>query len=188
MRDDVVGAVIAGGSGARIGGPKGDLRIGGDSFLDLVVGMLRGSFAEVIVCGGDHAPAGTELVADPARGLGPLAGVASALNHANGRPVFVIAVDMPLVSRSTIDLMCNARLGLEQARIARVDRRAQPLSGIYSGQLIGLARMRLRSDDLSMMGFVRSVPHLTLVDITDGSLRNINTPEDLHELNAALTE
>ena len=33
-----------------------------------------------------------------------------------------------------------------------------------------------------MMAFLRQVPHLTLVDIDDGSLRNINTPEEYADL------
>jgi hypothetical protein len=37
-----------------------------------------------------------------------------------------------------------------------------------------------------MMGFVRSVPHLTLIDIDDGSLVNINTPEQYERLIADL--
>lgn len=182
MRDDVIGAVLAGGAGSRIGSPKASLRIGDETFLQRIVGTLRAVFDEVIVCGGAGAPDGVDLVPDSDSGLGPLAGLVSALDHAGGRSAFLIAVDMPLVSRVTIDQVCNARLFPSQARVARVWGRVQPLCGMYAGDLVDLARERLGSDDRSMMGFVRSVPHLTLVDVTDGSLFNVNTPEDLARL------
>jgi hypothetical protein len=37
------------------------------------------------------------------------------------------------------------------------------------------------------MGFVTAIPHLELVDVTDGSLRNVNTPEDYDHLLADLS-
>ena len=49
---------------------------------------------------------------------------------------------------------------------------------MYSSDLLPIAIGRLESGKRSMMAFLEEVPHLTLIDITDGSLRNVNTPEE----------
>ena len=186
MDDDVLGAVLAGGASERMGRSKGALRIEGVTFLERAVATLGRVCSEVVVCGGDDVASGTLVLPDAANGAGPLSGIASALDHARGRPVFVLAVDLPLVTAETIRRVMGPRPSRGQARIARVDGRVQPVCGVYAGDLVPIARERLESGDRSLMAFVRGLPHLTLVDITDGSLRNINTPEDYEALRSGL--
>jgi molybdopterin-guanine dinucleotide biosynthesis protein A len=182
MGDDVLGAVLAGGASDRMGCPKGTLRIEGVTFLERAVATLDLVCGEVVVCGGEVAPPGRPILPDVAAGAGPLSGVASALDHARGRPVLILAVDLPLVTAETVMRVMGPGPMSGQARMARVDGRIQPVCGVYAGDLASVARERLVSGDRSLMAFVRRVPHLTLVDITDGSLRNVNTPDDYTEL------
>ena len=159
-------------------GAKSDLEIGGTTFLEHIVDVLLDAFDTVYVCGGDTAVSGATLLHDPEQGAGPLGGIASALQDAGEGSVFVTAVDMPLLDLPVIRRLSEPPVGRGHARIARVDGRPQPLCGMYKGDLADIAMAHLRSRDRSVMGFVRDVPHLELVDITDGSLRNVNTPED----------
>jgi len=163
-----------------MGSSKADLPIGDVTYLERIVSVLLAMFDMVYVCGGDRTVLGSTLIHDPVRHGGPLGGMVSALRSSSGAAVFMTTVDMPLLQRSTISALCDPPVGRGHARIARVEGRPQPLCGMYSGDLADLADRHLRSTDRSVMGFVRDVPHLELVDITDGSLRNINTPRD-HE-------
>jgi len=182
MDDDVLGAVLAGGTSDRMGRPKAALGIDGVTFLERAVATLDGVCGEVVVCGGDEVAQGRPVLPDVTLGAGPLSGVASALDHADGRPVFILAVDFPLVTVETVRRVIGRGPMRGQARIARVDGRIQPVCGVYAGDLAPVVRERLESGDRSLMAFLRRVPHLTLVDITDGSLRNVNTPDDYAEL------
>ena len=188
MDTNAVAAVLAGGTNSRMGADKAALEIGGEMFLDRIVMILHERFDVVLVCGGERAPAGTVLVPDPEPGGGPLAGVAGACAAAEGRDVFVTAVDLPLLDLDVIDSIAAPLLSDTQARIARVSGRPQPLCGLYGGGLGPLVADVLGSADRSMMAFLRRVPHLTLVDVPEGPLRNINTPEDYASLSVLAWE
>ena len=169
-----------------MGADKADLMLDGETFLDHIVGTLCARFDSVIVCGGDRAPDGATLVADPALGHGPLAGIVGAFAAAGGRDVFVTAVDMPMLTRAVVDVLAHPLLSADQARIARVEGRPQPLCGLYGRALGPHAMARLDAADRSMMAFIRRVPHLTLVDVDAKALRNINTQNEYEALLADL--
>lgn len=165
-----------------MGADKADLMLDGETFLDRIVGTLSSRFDTVIVCGGERASDGATLVADPALGHGPLAGIVGGFAAAAGRDVFVTAVDMPMLTGEAIDVLAKPLLSADQARIARVDGRPQPLCGLYGRALGPHAMARLDAPDRSMMAFVRRVPHLTLVDVEQEVLRNINTQTEYEAL------
>jgi molybdenum cofactor guanylyltransferase len=177
-----IAAVLAGGSSTRFGSPKAELEIDGRTFLEHIVEMLLREVNTVYVCGGDRALPGSILIHDPLPNFGPLGGLVSALHRAGEGPVFVTAVDMPLLSVDTVERLMSPRPLRGQARIARVDDRPQPLCGAFSGDLAQTAEQQLRVGNRSMMSFLGAIPHLELVDITDGSLFNVNTPEDYQQL------
>jgi len=186
MQSQAVAAVLAGGKNRRMGADKADLMLDGETFLDRVVSTLSTRFDTVFVCGGERAPSGATLVADPALGHGPLAGIVGAFAAAAGRDVFVAAVDMPMLIGEVIDVLAQPLLSSDQARIARVDRRPQPLCGLYGKALGPHAMARLDAPDRSMMAFIRRAPHLTLVDVDELTLRNINTQSEYEALVADL--
>lgn len=186
MTKSMIGAVLAGGSSTRMGRPKASLRIGDETLLERAVGVLWSRFDEVVVCGGPDAPRGTVLVPDVVESAGPLAGIEAALEYAEGRDVLVLAVDLPLVTPAVIDRLA-APLLAGQVRVARGNGRIQPLLGAYSADLLGLVRAHRMSDDRSVMGLVRDVPHLTLIDVDADSLVNINSPADLRLVESART-
>ena len=172
-----VGVVLAGGASERMGSDKADLMLGDETFLERAVGKLARHFLTVLVAGGDNAPEPSVLVADSQPGLGPLAGIAAALEHA-GEDIFVMAVDTPLLSDEAIERLSGHQLLAGQVRVARVAGRIHPLTGCYPFDQLPAMLSRLATDDRSVFGFLQEVPHLTLIDIDDGSLADINTPTD----------
>jgi molybdopterin-guanine dinucleotide biosynthesis protein A len=77
----LLGAILAGGQSRRFGSDKAEALVEGKALLDHVTDALRPQCAELIVAG--RAWPGLVMVADlPATGLGPLGGLAGALDHA----------------------------------------------------------------------------------------------------------
>ena len=111
---DLVGAVLAGGAGTRLGGAKAGALLAGRPLLSYPLAALRAAVGEVAVV----AKAGTEL---PAVGYGvliwrepdeprhPLAGVVEALRRAHGRPVVVLACDLPFVTAELVRELARRR-------------------------------------------------------------------------------
>ena len=182
----MVGAVLNGGSSSRMGADKAMLELDGQTFLERAVENAASVADRVIVVGGPVAPDGSSLAPDLIDGAGPLGGLASALRHADGADVLCLAVDLPLVSEQTLRRIAEPGLLQGQARVARTADRLHPLCGAYSGDLVGLAWELLDSEDRSLMGFLRSVPHLTLVDVPDHELANVNTGTDLEAVLATI--
>ena len=113
---DVVGAVLAGGAGSRLGGSKAAALLAGRPLLSYPLAALRAAVGEVAVV----AKADTEL---PAVGYGvliwrepdeprhPLAGIVEALRRAEGRPVVVLACDLPFVTAELVRELVARRRG-----------------------------------------------------------------------------
>ena len=111
-----------------------------------------------------------------------MVGLASALRHAAGDDVLCLAVDLPMVGVATLRRIASPEPLPGQARIARTPGRLHPLCGAYAHDLADAAQDRLDTGDRSVMGFVRSVPHLTLIDVPPDEMANVNTRADLESL------
>lgn len=93
----ILGAVLAGGRSSRFGSDKALARLGGRTLLAHAVEALARQCDGVIVVGRAVAPAPAAAIEDwPRGGMGPLAGIAAALRHAEGAgytSVLTCAVD-----------------------------------------------------------------------------------------------
>ncbi len=106
MADQILGAIIAGGTARRFGSDKALAELGGRRLIDHAAEALRDHVDALVVCG--RALAGWTCLADrPRPGLGPLGGIAAALDHARLQgfaSVLTIGCDMP---RVPADLLTN---------------------------------------------------------------------------------
>jgi molybdopterin-guanine dinucleotide biosynthesis protein MobB len=192
------GVVLAGGAGRRYGGGKPDATVGG---LPLLVRALR-ALAPVVDAlgvvgeGASSVPAGVPVRADLRPGLGPLAGIETALTWAGEEEregVVVLASDLPLVGASVLGRL------LRPWR-ARPDRRSacvvagqgagrQPLCGAYGVDLLAPLRAHLDAGgDLAVQQWVGALPGLGEVAVgdlasgggvaPDALLLNVNRPDD----------
>ena len=102
-RGRCVGVLLAGGEARRFDGlPKGLAIVDDIRIADRILAALRGaSDSQVVVSNDARAvewfPA-LPVVADAVPGLGPLAGIETALRAADGASILVVAWDMPFVT------------------------------------------------------------------------------------------
>ena len=103
MTGELIGVILAGGQGSRMGGAdKALLRLGQETLLARAERRLGAQVAEVVVsANGDPARLGTgrAVLADPVGGfVGPLGGVLAGLGFAQARGaagIVTVAVDTP---------------------------------------------------------------------------------------------
>ena len=100
-----MGVILAGGAGTRFGAPKGLARVGGVRIVDRVANALRDAAGPLLLVANDPAAdswlPGVSRIADAMPGGGGLSGVHAALAH-TGRPVIVVAWDMPFVTAALV--------------------------------------------------------------------------------------
>lgn len=125
-------AVLAGGSGRRLGGAdKADLVVGGTRLLDRVLAAAPGACVRVVV--GPVRPTDVAVLwcrEDPAGG-GPVAALAAAVAHLVSPSVVVLAVDLPLVGQPVLERLLRAVQGHAAAIGVDETGRDQPLLAAY---------------------------------------------------------
>ncbi len=166
----LLGAILAGGQARRFGSDKAAALAGGIALIDHVAARLRPQVDRVVVSGRDWA--GLVRVDDrPAPGLGPLAGLAGALELAlkdGFDAVLTSGCDLP-----DLPLDLRVRLGEAPAVVA-----GQPLLGLWSTALASRLIHHLETEaDRSMATWISRIG-ARRVSLPD-PIANINRPEDL---------
>lgn len=169
----ILGAVLAGGQSRRFGSDKALAQFDGQSLLVRAVDQLSGWCEAVIVVGREDAPAPT--IPDwPHADMGPLAGLAAALRHAQDADfatVLSVPVDCPLLPASLPEL-----LGEAPAYLA-----AQPVIGHWPVGATGAAEAILRGVERHSMRALAERIGARAITL-DAALPNVNTPQDLGAL------
>jgi molybdopterin-guanine dinucleotide biosynthesis protein A len=135
-RGGAIGVVLAGGAGRRIGGDKAIVELDGRPLLLYPLNVLRAVLDDVAVV----AKASTLLPAldadvsvwlEAEEPRHPLVGIVHGLRCARGRPVVVVAGDMPFVTRSLVAALARERARGAVAVVPRAGGRLQPLCARY---------------------------------------------------------
>ncbi len=193
----IVGVILAGGRGSRLGGrDKAWLRHQGRPLLCHAWRCLSGQVAETVVSSGRHGWAyrrlGIPTVADleGPRGRGPLAAIAGALARWPQRWLAFMPVDVPA---APADFVSQLRAGLradDRAAAVVGDGRGQPLFALLSGTLAGAAAAAMATDHPpSVHRWLDSVS-ARWVDARarEGSFANINTEADWRRAQSATVD
>lgn len=181
----VVGAILAGGAGQRLGGvDKGLQLLAGQPLIAHVAKAIGGQVDELLIVANRNPDAYAcfaPVIADAQAGhAGPLAGLAAALKYANTHYLLSVPVDGP---RPPSDLRSRLQQALDQHTAARCavafdGTRRQPLFALYRPRLAEPANAALR-DDSPVWRWQESLDAIE-VDFADraGAFLNLNTAED----------
>ncbi len=107
---DAVGFVLAGGRSSRMGTDKALVQLGGQPLVVHALEILRAASLTASLAGGSVALAEfAPLIQDSQPGLGPLAGICTALASTSARLAVFLPIDLPLLPASLIShLLANA--------------------------------------------------------------------------------
>ena len=176
----VVGIIVAGGAGRRMGGvDKAALVVGGITLLDRVLSAARPVCDGLVVVGPVRPTgvAGVRFVTEPAPGGGPGAAVAAGLAAAPGAgAVLVLAADLPLLTAGHLRALLSALDATGAGAAAAADEGGpNPLLAAYAGPQLAVRAAALRSG--ARAGALLP-PDVVAVDLGRATL-NVNRPEDL---------
>ncbi|MFN7134655.1 MAG: molybdenum cofactor guanylyltransferase [Myxococcales bacterium] len=189
MFSDAAVAILAGGSGTRLGGVnKALLEVKGRPVLAWQLEVLRWSFREILIVAPDPKPyahLGLKVVPDAIPGRGAPGGLHAALSAARADWVFCLGCDMPWISERAIELLGSLRRDVD-AVVPERGGRLEPLFAFYSKRCVAPFEAKLRAGGPSFRALLEglevrrvSEPELAAVDPGLKSLQGINTPEDL---------
>lgn len=170
----LLGAVLAGGRSSRFGSDKAAAMLDGRTLAEHAATTLARYADAVVIVGPDGLP---DL---PRPGLGPLGGIAAALDHAAERGircVVTIGCDMPVLPACLMEaLLRRAPAFCDDA----------PVFGHWPAALGAHLLGHIETaPDRSVRGWARAIGAVPIA--APAPLANVNTREDLERLSPALT-
>src|SRR4051812_23055534 len=138
-----VGVVLAGGRGRRLGGDKAIVELEGRALVHYPIEALHSVCDDVVVVAKRDTilpslSGSADLWIEPDEPRHPLVGVAHALGLSGGRPVLVVAVDLPLVDAEVLRAIASTDPGPGETVVApRASGRLQPLCALYLPEALG---------------------------------------------------
>lgn len=179
------GLVLAGGESRRMGRDKATLRRAGQTQLAYAMQLLDGVTERAFVSarpGQDDAERNRyEQIVDRYDGLGPIAGILTAMETFPDVDWLVIACDLPNVDAATLSHLLANRLHDSPftAYISSHDGLPEPLCAIYAAPAAEIVRQFV-ADGVHCPRKVLIRSETRLLELPDArALDNVNTPEDL---------
>lgn len=193
--------MLAGGAARRFGGrPKGLAVVDELRIADRVLTALRGATDELLVVSNaleapDWFP-GRAVIRDEVAGMGPLAGIATALRGAAGASVIIVAWDMPFV---TTPLLRGMRALGEAGASAVVpvhgaSNTPEPLCAFYAADAGAVCAALLAAGERRAAALFEALP--SAMTIPERLLEahgdperlflSVDTPEQLEEIGGTL--
>ena len=186
-------AIVAGGKSSRFGSEKAFAPFLQALVIDYVIKACKESGANeicIIANKEQYKKLGLPVYSDIFKGLGPLAGIHSALAHSKAEQILVVACDMPLLSSLFLKWMLAQKEKLP-VTIPFFNNRFQPLHAIYHQSLLPVIEKRLRKKELSLKGLLDEVPYYPIPEeqispfCPEGlCFASANTKEELSKLEA----
>jgi len=184
--------VLAGGTSERMGRDKSLLPIRGQSMtaargvctvplIEHVCAQVRPYFGQILVAADDterFAFLGVDLVQDQAPGLGPLMGIASALEVSAYDLNFVVACDIPAIDMPFVRRMLWEAVGVD-AVVPKTERgHFEPLFAVYRRSALPAFHRSLAAGRRKVIAALEHcyVKHVALPESVE--LGNVNTLED----------
>lgn len=180
-------AIFAGGKSRRMGQHKAKLLLKGRPVLDYIYHELTKLSEDILIIGSNEkVPTHFQdhVTEDIQPGLGPLAGLETALSYAKGDVVIVSACDTPFVSATVCRLLLD-QLSDFDAIVPKYNGRIHPLSGIYHCRILPEIQAHIHNDKLKLTGLLESINVNYMSDFNDiehevlaRHFFNMNAPED----------
>lgn len=187
LREPVTAIVLAGGNSTRMGTDKSLISIEGRPMIQYVCDQLKGHFEEILVSANDRTKYGflnLKVVPDRETGMGPMMGLASALQAASHELALAVACDLPRLDLPLARRML-ARAPGHDAVVPRLSPASngrppllEPLFAVYRRPVADTMLDLLQSGERRLRRvFPRVRTHFFDVDEAT-SLLNLNTEED----------
>ena len=191
MTDSIEGFILGGGANSRMGRRKASLKLGGRSLVKIARSALSAIADDIRAVGerwSDDTGDGLEWIADVSAGeKSSLLGLTTALTYCKKPWAFVLACDMPFVTKALVERIASFYSSDKDVIVpVQPDGRLQPLCALYRRDVcLEKAAELLTAGNRSLHSLInylntKRVDFDEIADL-DGSdlfFTNINTPED----------
>lgn len=182
----IYGLLLAGGESRRMGRDKALLLRNGQSQLEYVAALLAGIVDQVFVSVRQEQQGEPErdrfsTIADRYVGIGPVAGILSAMDEYPDVDWLVVACDLPNIDAATLEYLLENRSQEQPFTAFRssYDELPEPLCAYYRAVSNAIVREFVESGIVCPRKILIRSDTLLLQQPDPNSLDNINTPDEL---------
>ena len=182
----IYGLLLAGGESRRMGRDKALLLRNGQSQLEYVAALLAGIVDRVFLSVRQEQQGEPErdrfsTIADRYDGIGPVAGILSAMDEHPDVDWLVVACDLPNIDAATLEYLLENRSQEQPFTAFRssYDELPEPLCAFYRAVSNAIVREFVESGIVCPRKILIRSDTLLLQQPDPNSLDNINTPDEL---------
>lgn len=172
------GVILAGGKSTRMKFNKAFASIAGQPVVQIILDKFKHFFNETLIISNEpqlYEKLGYAIYPDVFPGLGPVAGIHSALYHARYDRVFVMGCDMPFMNMALVKFLLDSLEDYECV-VPELDSHLQPLSAVYSKKCLPVLTQCLENDKLKL---VRVFEELYTRVITNQQMEDFGNPREI---------
>jgi molybdenum cofactor guanylyltransferase len=175
------GFVLVGGRSSRMGHDKARLRVGSGLLVQEIAAKVTNAASRVTLVGAPerYGDLSYECLPDLRPGLGPLAGIETALAASYGELNLITGCDMPDLAPEWLEeIICGARRTNALCVVTRdAAGKIHPLCAVYRRECLPLVRRALDRGRLKLLDLLKE---LCAVEMhTAAVIGNLNTPQQL---------
>ena len=193
---DIGALILMGGKNSRMGGNnKGMLKYKEKTFLDCIIDIFD-NFDNIYISVNNkifdeyvekYESENIHIVKDIYQEIGPMGGIYSVLKCCKEKYLFVIACDMPLMSKEFVQAFCDKfERDADLFMTCNEGGKLMPLGAIYSKDLLLDMEVLIKDKKYKLIELIPNNKfkkiNLKELGFTDRVYHNINTPEEYKEL------
>jgi molybdenum cofactor guanylyltransferase len=186
---ELTGFVLAGGESRRMGRPKHELMLDGETLLARTVRLARSVAATVAVLGPRDRARGLDVgvLPDEIAGRGPLGAVYTGLGHSRTPLSLFLSCDLPFMEAGFLEYLASQALesGADATVPETPGQGRQPLAAIYGRRALPAVRASLANGQNKMIAFYARIklrvlrwPEIARSGFRQSIFDNLNTPEE----------
>jgi molybdopterin-guanine dinucleotide biosynthesis protein A len=189
-KTNITGIVLAGGQSTRMGTDKGLLKINDKTFFERVADAMKPLVNDIMIVGNnsDYDQFGYKRVEDELINSGPLAGLYSGLKHSKTEYNLVLSCDVPMITTAVLEkLIVDDYKQFDVVQI-QSQQKTMPLIALYKKHCQHACLELLEQNERRLRVAVSQFKMKTILipPELDEFVRNVNTKEDLKEINDAI--
>lgn len=182
--NNITGVVLAGGRSSRFGSNKAFAVFQETPFIQRILYIMATVFSDLLLVTNTpeaYRHLSFQIVSDHRPYQGPMGGIATALRVTSHPLIFVVGCDMPLIRSMQIREIAGQGQDFSAVLATRQGQR-EFLFGLYSKELLPRMEEFLNAGRLSLKEFFADLPGVLWVPVEGEGTSNVNTPQDLRDL------
>ncbi len=177
--------ILCGGKSSRMQREKGLVLLHNKAFIHHIINCLESITDSIflVTSNTDYKQFNLPLVGDVYPERGPLGGIHAALKHTSAGRILILSCDIPLITKEILkQLILKSEMDKKSIYFTVTEDKWHPLIGIYSKNLLEDLDRTLKENRLKVIDFIKSQTYREVNVADAAALTNINTPQDLVEL------